>query len=145
MNFISRGKHIWHECQANIWSSNTKTFMRLIITQHLKIYSMYRTGEVSVHRACCERATQPYSLRVGVQFIQAQDQQLLRSPRMITECLLTRSILIKMYLPLHGICRICILYLQSVNFMQMLTQSIWSFKLHKCFCLTQQFYQKAWI
>ena len=29
------------------------------------IYSMYRAGEVSVHRACCERATQPYSLGVG--------------------------------------------------------------------------------
>ena len=26
------------------------------------------------------------------------------SPRMVTECLLTRSILIKMYLPFHGIC-----------------------------------------
>ena len=25
------------------------------------IYSMYRAGEVSVHRACCERVTQPYS------------------------------------------------------------------------------------
>ena len=29
------------------------------------IYSMYRAGEVSVHRACCERATQPYSLGGG--------------------------------------------------------------------------------
>ena len=29
------------------------------------IYSMYRAGEVSVHRACCERATQPYSLCGG--------------------------------------------------------------------------------
>ena len=26
---------------------------------------MYRAGEVSVHRACCERATQPYSLGGG--------------------------------------------------------------------------------
>ena len=64
---------------------------------------------------------------------------------MVTECLLTCSKLIKMYLPLHGICRMCTLYLQSVSFMQMLTQFIWSFKLHKCFCLTQQFYQKAWM
>ena len=45
-----------------------------------------------------------------------------RSPRMVTECLLTRSMLIKVYLPLHGMCRICTLYLQSVNSMQMLTQ-----------------------
>ena len=41
------------------------------------IYSMYRAGEVAVHRACCERATQPYSLEGEVRFIQAQDQQVL--------------------------------------------------------------------
>ena len=29
------------------------------------IYSMYRAGEVSVHRTCCQRATQPYSLGGG--------------------------------------------------------------------------------
>ena len=29
------------------------------------INSMYREGEVSVHRACCERTTQPYSLGGG--------------------------------------------------------------------------------
>ena len=29
------------------------------------IYSMYRAGEVSVHKACCERATQSYSLGGG--------------------------------------------------------------------------------
>ena len=29
------------------------------------IYSMYRAGEVFVHRACCRRATQPYSLGGG--------------------------------------------------------------------------------
>ena len=40
--------------------------MRLIISDRIKIiYSMYREGEVSVHRACCERATQPYSLGGG--------------------------------------------------------------------------------
>ena len=27
-----------------------------------------------------------------------------RKPRMVTECLLTRSMLIKMYLPFHGMC-----------------------------------------
>ena len=31
----------------------------------LLIYSMYREDEFSVHRACCERATQPYSLGRG--------------------------------------------------------------------------------
>ena len=29
------------------------------------IYSMYRAGEVSVHRAFCVRATKPYSLGEG--------------------------------------------------------------------------------
>ena len=37
------------------------------------IYSMYRAGEVSVHRACCERATQHYSLGGGGTI--CQDQQ----------------------------------------------------------------------
>ena len=38
---------------------------------------MYRAGEVSVYRACCERATQPYSLEGEVWFSQAQDEQVL--------------------------------------------------------------------
>ena len=68
--------------------------MRLIITDITKIiYNIYRAGEVSVHRACCEQATQTYSFGGGgrIRFIQTQDQQ------MVTECLLTRSMLIKMY------------------------------------------------
>ena len=39
---------------------------------------MYREGEVSVHRACCEQTTQSYSLGVEVRFIQATDQQMLQ-------------------------------------------------------------------
>ena len=36
------------------------------VTDRTKIIcSMYREGEVSVHRACCERTTQPYSLGGG--------------------------------------------------------------------------------
>ena len=60
---------------------------------------MYRAGEVSVHRACCEPATQLYSFGGEVRFDQAQDQQMVttRRPRIVTECLLTRSMLIKMY------------------------------------------------
>ena len=90
------------------------------------IHSMYRAGEVSVHRACCERATQPYSLGGGVTIYPGSSPPdvTTRSTRMVTECLLTRSMLIKMYLPLHGMCRLCTLYLQSVSFMQMLTESI---------------------
>ena len=67
-------------------------------------YSMYRAGEVSVHRACCERTTQPYSLGGGGTIYPGSRPAgvTTSSPRMVTECLLTRSMLIKMYLPFHG-------------------------------------------
>ena len=45
------------------------------------IYSMYRPGEVSVHRACCE--PNPTRLEGEVRFIQAQDQQVL--PQVVRE------------------------------------------------------------
>ena len=63
------------------------------------IYSMYRAGEVSVHRACCERATKPYSLGGGGTICLGSRPAgvTTRCPRMVTECLLTRSMLIKMY------------------------------------------------
>ena len=63
------------------------------------IYSVYRAGEVSVHRACCERATQPYSLGGGGTIYQGSRPAgvTTRGPRMVTECLLTRSMLDKMY------------------------------------------------
>ena len=74
--------------------------MRLIITDRTKIiYSMYRAGEVSVHQACCERATEPYSLGGGGTIYPGSISANVttRSPRMVAECLLTRSMLIKMY------------------------------------------------
>ena len=52
----------------------------------------------------------------GVRFVQAQDQQVVtaRSPRTITECLLTRSMLIKMYV--HAIYSLKLYYLtESMN------------------------------
>ena len=54
------------------------------------IYSMYRAGEVSVHRACCERATQPDSLGGGDTLYSGSRIAgvTTRSPRMVTECLL---------------------------------------------------------
>ena len=60
---------------------------------------MYRAGEVSVRRAWCERATQPYSLGGGGTIYPGSRPAAVttRNPRMITECLLTRSMLIKMY------------------------------------------------
>ena len=60
---------------------------------------MFRAGEVSVHRACCERATQPYSLGVGGTIYPGSRQAdvTTHSPRMVAECLLTRRMLIKMY------------------------------------------------
>ena len=74
--------------------------MRLIITDRTKIiYSMYRADELSIHRACCERATQPYSLGGGgTNYPGSRPADVTtRSPRMVAECLLTRSMLIKMY------------------------------------------------
>ena len=58
---------------------------------------MYRAGEVFVHRACCELPN-PTHLE-GVRFVQAQDQQMVstRNPRIVTECLLAHSMLIKIY------------------------------------------------
>ena len=47
-----------------------------------------------------------------------------RKPRMVTECLLTRSMLIKMYLPFHGMCLYMFIAITVIHFMQMLTQSI---------------------
>ena len=63
------------------------------------IYSMYRAGEVSVHRACYERATLPYSLGGGGTICPGSRPAgvTTRCPRMVTECFLTRSMLIKMY------------------------------------------------
>ena len=63
------------------------------------IYSMYRAGEVSVHRACCERATQLYSLGGGgtIWLGSRPAGVTTRCSRMVTECLFTRSMLIKMY------------------------------------------------
>ena len=80
--------------------------MRLIITKQLKIiYSMYRAGEVSVHRACCERAIQLCSLVGGTIYPGPRPAGVTtRSPRMVTQCLHTRSMLNKNCLPLHGMC-----------------------------------------
>ena len=63
------------------------------------IYSMYRAGEVSVHRACCERATQPYTLGGGGTICPSSRSVgvTTRCPRIVTKCLLTRSMFIKMY------------------------------------------------
>ena len=77
--------------------------MRLINTDRTKIiYSMYRAGDVSVHRASCERATQPYSLGGGGTIYPGSRPAdvTTRSPRMVAECLLTRSI--KMYYQFMG-------------------------------------------
>ena len=77
-----------------------------LITQQVKsIYSIYRAGEVSVHQACCERATQPYSLGGGGTICPGSRPAgvTTRSPRIVTECLFTRSICIKMYVHVHDI------------------------------------------
>ena len=80
--------------------------MSLTIEHASLIYTMYRAGEVSVHRACCERATQPYLFGGGGTIcpgsIPAGGYLPHVPPRIVTECLLTRSMLIKMYV--YAIC-----------------------------------------
>ena len=108
------------------------------------IYSMYRAGEFPVHRARCERATQPYLLEGGGTIYPVSRPAGVTTccPRIVTECFLTRSILIKMYkftisgyVPVYVYC----IYSQSISCRCSLSLfSLW-------FCLTQQFYQKAWI
>ena len=93
--------------------------MCLIITDRTKIiYSMHRAGDVSVHRACCERATQPYSRGGGGTIYPGSRPAdvTTRSPRMVAESLLTRSMLIKLTISWYD--HACIqLYSQSVSFM----------------------------
>ena len=50
------------------------------------IYSMYRAGEISIHRACYERATPPYSLGGGDTIYPGSRPAAVttRSPRMVT-------------------------------------------------------------
>ena len=106
------------------------------------IYSMYRACEVSVHRACCERATQPYPLGGGGTIYPGSRPAGVTTccPRMVTECLLIRSMLmykftISGYVPVYVHC----IYSQSISCRRSLCLfSLW-------FCLTQQFYQKAWV
>ena len=108
------------------------------------IYSMYRAGEVSVHRACWERATQPYLFGGGGTIYPGSSPAgvTTRCSNMVTECLLTRSMLIKMYkftisgyVPVYVNC----IYSQPISSRRSLSLfSLW-------FCLTQQFYQKTWV
>ena len=58
---------------------------------------MYRAGEVSVHPACCERATQPYSLGGGGTIYPGSrpSDVTTRSPRMVAVCLLKYKCLLK--------------------------------------------------
>ena len=71
-----------------------------------------RNDILNMHKlftACTEQVRSPYTelaasglpnpTHLEVRFDQAQDQQVVttRSPRIVTECLLTRSMLIKMY------------------------------------------------
>ena len=84
------------------------------------IYSLYRADEVSIHRACCEQTTQPYSLGgVGMIYPGSRPAGVTtRSPRMVTECLLTRSMLIKMYkftISWYALVYVHCIYSQSIS------------------------------
>ena len=85
-------------------------YMHLIITKH------------------CERATQPYSLGGGGTIYPGSRPAgvTTRSPRMITESLLTRSMLIKMYFLFHGMCLCMYIVFTVSQFQAAFTQSIYS-------------------
>ena len=81
---------------------------------------MYRAVKVPLYRACCERATQPYSLGGGGTIYPGSRSAgvTTRCPRMVTECFLTPSMLIKMhkftisgYVPVYVHC----IYSQSIS------------------------------
>ena len=114
--------------------------MRLIITKQWKLFTvcMEQVRSPYIEHAA-SGLPKPYSLIGEVRFIQAQDQ---RCPRMLTKCLLTRSMLIKMYIfTISGYVPVYVhrIYSQSISCRRSLSLfSLW-------FCLTQQFYQKAWV
>ena len=82
--FISREYHIWHECQSNIWSSDTKTYMCLIITDRTKIiYSMTERAMSPYIEHAASGLPNPTPVEEEVRLIQAQDQQML--PHVVRE------------------------------------------------------------
>ena len=120
----------------------------MIITDRSKIiYSMYRAGEVSVHRAFCERATQPYSPGGwGTIYPGSRPADVTtRSPRLVAECLLTRSMLIKMYYHFMVCLCICTIVFTVSQFHAEYYFVYLVFQNAYIFCLIQQFYKKAWI
>ena len=71
-------KHIWHECQFNIWSSDTTTYMRLIITKQLKLFTVCTEQVRSLYIEHAASGLPNHTPLEGeVRFIQAQDQQVL--------------------------------------------------------------------
>ena len=104
------------------FSVSSVSFQVLFISLHLLIITLFQEDNIfgtnasltygpqiqrhiCVHRACCERATQPYSLGGvcvggggGTIYPGSRPAGVTsRCPRMVTECLLTLSMLIKMY------------------------------------------------
>ena len=111
---------------------------------------MYIAGEVSVQRACCERDTNLFLLGGGGTINPGSRPAgvITCSPRMVTECFLSRSMLIKMYkytiswyVPVYVHC----IYSQSIS----CRRSLSLFSLSTCINVfvwhNWLFYQKAWI
>ena len=105
------------------------------------IYSMYRAGEVSVHRACCEGLPNPTRLEGEVRFVQSQDQPVL--PHVVREWKQSvyslASMLIKMYkFTISGYVPVYVHCIDSQSISYRRSLSLFGF-----FCLTRQFYQKS--
>ena len=94
------------------------------------------------------------TLEGEVRFDQAQDQQVVitRSPRIVTECLLTRSMLIKMYVGglsgkfIDTACFHCFLYIfqTSFTYYNSVTQEWFKYKTGTVFCHIQTQHLLLW-
>ena len=126
-----------------------KSYMRLIITKQWKLFTVCTEQLRSPYiEHTGERATQPYLLGGGGMIYPGSRPAGVTacSPRMVIECLLIRSMLIKMYkftiswyVPVY----VHYIYSQSIS----CRHSLSVFSLSNCInvFVWQQFYQKAWI
>ena len=118
--------------------------MRLIITKQWKLFTVCTKQVRSPYiEHAASGLPNPTRLEEGYDLSRLKTSRCsTRCPRMVTECLRTRSMLIKMYIftisvyvPVYVHC----IYSQSIS----CRRSLSLFSL--LFCLTQQFYQKAWV
>ena len=112
-----------------IWSSDTKTYMRLIITKQWKLFTVCTE---QVRSPYIEHAASgiPYSLGRGGTICPGSRPAgvTTRCPRIVTECLPTRSMVIKMYkFTISGYVLVYVhcIYSQSISCRRSLSLFVW--------------------